>query len=162
MLFHPTEVSLKRVTILFNAPLFVSQLLSKNLLIRWNLKLILRAAWSGLDGYLDRHGIWKNKVDCSCAFWVPDILGYIFLEKQDLSGKMVMLMSLTMVCSYLCLLIRTFETKSKDSDNSQNEDLKISKTNSKCVALGKYILTWVNMYIISLMSDVLSFLETIT
>ena len=52
---------------------------------------------------------------------------------------MVMFMATTLVCSYLCLLIRTFETKSqqsgKQSDHS-NEDLKISKTNFKCFALG--------------------------
>ena len=56
---------------------------------------------------------------------------------------MVMFMASTMVCSYLCLLIRTFEAKSQQSEEqSENavEDLKISKTNLKCFALGKYIL----------------------
>ena len=48
---------------------------------------------------------------------------------------MVMFLAVSMVCVYLCLLARTFETKSKTSDD-QNDDLKISKTNSKCIALG--------------------------
>ena len=48
---------------------------------------------------------------------------------------MVIFLAVSMVCVYICLLTRTFETKSKKLDG-QNDDLKISKTNSKCIALG--------------------------
>ena len=58
-----------------------------------------------------------------------------------MSGKMVMFMAWSMVNVYLCLLIRTFESKSQPSKENQNEDqngaLKISKTNAKCIALGR-------------------------
>ena len=54
---------------------------------------------------------------------------------------MVMFLAVSMVCVYLCLLARTFETKSKKLDD-QNDDLKISKTNSKCIALGTQFLQY--------------------
>ena len=51
---------------------------------------------------------------------------------------MVMFLAASMVCVYLCLLIRTFESQEseKESKDRNDEDLKVSKTNSKCIALG--------------------------
>ena len=50
-----------------------------------------------------------------------------------------MFLAASMVCVYLCLLIRTFESQEseKKSKDQRDEDLKVSKTNSKCIALGK-------------------------
>ena len=38
-----------------------------------------------------------------------------------------MFMASTMVCVYLCLLIRTFESKSQESKEDESRNLKISK-----------------------------------
>ena len=56
---------------------------------------------------------------------------------------MVMFLAASMVCVYLCLLIRTFESQEseKESKDESDEDLKVSKTNAKCIALGMYFVT---------------------
>ena len=51
-----------------------------------------------------------------------------------------MFLAASMVCVYLCLLIRTFESEKeseKEAKDQNDGDLKVSKTNSKCIALGK-------------------------
>ena len=56
---------------------------------------------------------------------------------------MVMFLAASMVCVYLCLLIRTFESQEseKESKDQDDGDLKVSKTNSKCIALGISLLS---------------------
>ena len=56
---------------------------------------------------------------------------------------MVMFLAASMVCVYLCLLIRTFESQEseKESKDQDDGDLKVSKTNSKCVALGNSLFS---------------------
>ena len=53
-----------------------------------------------------------------------------------------MFLAASMVCVYLCLLIRTFESQEseKESQDQNDGDLKVSKTNSKCIALGKSLI----------------------
>ena len=55
---------------------------------------------------------------------------------------MVMFLAASMVCVYLCLLIRTFESQEseKEAKDQNDGDLKVSKTNSKCIALGKFFI----------------------
>lgn len=56
-----------------------------------------------------------------------DEIAVIFLL-QELGGKMVICIAFSLVCLYLCLLIRTFEPDSVGG---------MSKSNSACIFLGK-------------------------
>ena len=60
-----------------------------------------------------------------------------------------MFLAASMVCVYLCLLIRTFESEKeseKEAKDQNDGDLKVSKTNSKCIALGKSLFSSSYMY----------------